>query len=263
MNKTNALAPLTRIATGLGVVVLATTLVACGPDEATAAPAASASPSPVALPSESASPETSGAAAQASGADASSLIDEAAKSARILRSVRAEYSTTGIENLLAKSYAAEITTTPSVASRGTANLKIQGAYRQSDFRTIDGKLWIKGTDGKFVDAGPARGKFDPAVLLDPQRGLAALIASTESAKIDGGPAKLDGKDTVKVAGTLPTAAAAVLVPRESLGERDEVPVTLWFTPNKPNDLVQLIIKAGDSSITLKLSKGEPFTIAAG
>lgn len=236
--------------------IAAVAITACGPAE----PKTNAAPTTV---SSSAEPSTGPAQTDSTtGADASALIDSAAKSARILRSVHVEFSTTGVLDLLAQSYVADVTTSPAVASRGSANLKINGAYTQTDYRTVDGKLWIKGKDGKFTDMGPARGKFDPAVLLDPQRGLAALVAGVENGKIDGTPAQLNGKEAVKVTGMLAAESAKVLLPREALGDVDEVPVTVWLAPNAPNDLIQLILKTKSGTVTLRMSKGEPFTVAA-
>ncbi len=173
------------------------------------------------------------------------------------------FSSTKVPNLLAQSYSSDVTITPAAAARGSANLKINGAYSQTDFRTHDGDLWIKGTDGNFTNAGPARGRFDPAVLLDPQRGVAGLVSLVADARVDEQPVQLDGHDAVKITGSLPVQAAAVLVPASSLGDNEQLPVTLWIGFQKPYTLEQAIVTVGGGSLTLKLSAAEPFTTNAG
>lgn len=255
MNSTTT--PLLYLRRIAAVAVASTAVVAlssgCGPSDPT--PVASATPTAEAV----SEPAQNGA----DTVDVKQLLDDAGKSARILRSVSVQFSTTNIEDLLAKSYAAEVTTSPAVAARGSANLKINGKYSQTDFHTNAGNLWIKGADGKFTNAGTARGKFDPAVLLDPERGLAAIISGTTDAQVDGAPAKVNGRDTVKVTGQLPADAATVLVPKTSLGDAEKLPVTLWLSPEQPRMLVQVIIGAGKGSMTIKLAKADPFTTSPG
>lgn len=227
----------------------------CGPNEP--APASATPPSAV-----QSTPPSDGAAAQPAG-DAAPMLDEAVKSARVLRTVHVKFSTSGIDNLLARSYAADVTTAPAVAARGSANLKINGQYVQSDFKVVEGNLWVKNADGKYANTGSARGKFDPAVLLDPKRGIAALVEATTDAKVDGAPSKVDGHDAVKITGTIPAEAATVLVPKEQLGDKKTLPISIWLSPEQPRMVMQLIITAGEGSLTLGLDKAEPFTVTAG
>jgi len=49
----------------------------------------------------------------------------------------------------------------------------------------------------------------------------------------------------------------VLLPASNLGDRDQVPITVWLDPATGHALVQLIAIVGDPSVTLGLSTAVP------
>lgn len=190
--------------------------------------------------------------------DAGQLLSDATAAVRATQSARVLFSSTNID-LLARTYAADITLTPANAARGNGALKINGTYSQAEFRTNNGVLWVEGADGAFVNAGPAHGTLDPAALLDPERGIAAFLASVTGPVIQEHESHAGNQAAVKIAGTLPLSAAGVLVPLSTLRGASQLPVTLWVTPQSPHKLVQVIITINDGSLTLQLGEAAPFT----
>jgi hypothetical protein len=161
--------------------------------------------------------------------------------------------TTGIENLIASSYAAQVSTDPAAAN-GNASLMINGERQQANFQVRDGELLLDSADGEPITVGPARGNFDPTLLLDPQLGLASMIETISPLSFEG-PQPVNGGQvagTVKLHGELPVAAAEAVLPRDNLHNLASVPVTLWLDPNAGNALVQLIITARGGALTLQI-----------
>lgn len=193
--------------------------------------------------------------------DVNQLMNAAIATARAMRSAHLMFSSTGVTDLLAKAYAADVTLTPTVAARGNATLKINGDYSQTQFQTVEADLWIQDANGTFVDTGPAQGTLNPAALLDPQHGVASVLAAVASPVIVDPKAHAGPDEAVKVAGTLSAAAASVLVPRSSLGAATEFPVAVWLAPVDPYPLLQVIVTVGEGSLTLRADRAEPFTIA--
>lgn len=187
-------------------------------------------------------------------ADAKRLLTDAANAARAMQSARVLFSSTDVPDLLARAYAADVTVMPAGSAAGNGTLKINGSYSQAEFRTDAGVLWVKASDGSFVNAGPAHGTLDPAALLDPGHGIAGLLASVTAPVIEDRRAHEGWQEAVKITGTLPASAAAVLVPVSSLGSTSELPVAVWVAPESSHQLLQLIVKVGEGSLTVQFDE---------
>lgn len=231
----------TRIAAAVFVTALSLLVVGCqhsGPDAAAAHRSASDT---------------------ARDSDAGQLLSDATEAVRATQSAHVLFSSTNIADLLARTYAADITLTPANAARGNGTLKINGTYSQAEFRTNNGVLWVEAADGAFVNTGPAHGTLDPAALLDPERGIAALLAAVTGPVVQERESHAGNQAAVKIAGTLLPSAAGVLVPVSTLRGASQLPVMLWVTPQSPRKLVQVIITINDGSLTLQLGEAAPFT----
>ena len=227
---------ISAVATALAAVLLAS---GCS----TAAPPPTGSP----LATETA------AAARDLPSDPSAAVADAARRLRTTTAATIMVATTGIENLIASSYAAEVSTDPAAAN-GNASLMINGERQQANFQVRDGELFLDSADGESFTVGPARGNFDPTLLLDPQLGLASMIETISPVSFEGPQPVNDGQvaGTVKLRGELPVAAAEAVLPRDNLHNVASVPVTLWLDPDAGNALVQLIITAGGGALTLQI-----------
>ncbi|ART70496.1 hypothetical protein BTO20_19710 [Mycobacterium dioxanotrophicus] len=224
------------VATALAAVLLAGGCSTAAPPPAGSPPAAETAAAAPDLPS-----------------DPSAAVADAAVRLRATTAAAIMVATTGIENLIASSYAAQVSTDPAAAN-GNANLMINGERQQANFQVRDGELFLDSADGEPIAVGPARGNFDPTLLLDPQLGLASMIETISPVSFES-PQPVNGGQvagTVKLRGELPVAAAEAVLPRDSLRNLVSLPVTLWLDPDAGNALVQLIITAGGGALTLQI-----------
>lgn len=107
--------------------------------------------------------------------------------------------------------------------------------------------------------GPAADIYDPSTILNPEAGVANILANFSDAKSEG-TEQIDGIDTVRVTGEVSADAVNQLIP--SLKATSPVPGTAWIENGGDHNLVRAQIEpTGDSSIELTLSKwNEPVTV---
>lgn len=190
---------------------------------------------------------------QSSSGDAPARLADASSAMRNTTAAHVQFSSTGVDDLTASSYDADVSVAPP-AAHGSANLLIDGQRVQTGFKVADGQLWVETVDGGVAEAGAAHGQLDPPALIDRATGLAALIGAVHDAvpveTTDADPA------AVKLEAKLPVRAALLLVPRSSLGVGASLPVTLWLDPAENNALAQLVVGIGDGSVSLHISAAQ-------
>lgn len=94
-------------------------------------------------------------------------------------------------------------------AKGTASITQFGQLIEAQFVLKDRRLFIKGPTGGFVEvpASATGSLYDPSAILDPERGVAAVLAKASS------PTLQSSDDSVSVVqATVPQAVAAGLVP---------------------------------------------------
>lgn len=108
---------------------------------------------------------------------------------------------------------------------GTATLTELGSYVEVDFVLTGNVFYLKGPTGGYqrVPAATAAGLFDPSAILDPNRGVARVLASITGARTEG-TASVSGTATYRVTGTVDRAVVAGLVP----GLDTTVSATVWL-----------------------------------
>lgn len=194
--------------------------------------------------------------------DAVTLIDQSATDLRVQKSVHVELSTTGeLIGVPVRELSGDVTSTPAGAATGNANVRINEQFYKTDFIVIGGQLYAKLDGANFSEVGAAQESYDPAVLLDPERGVANLVAKIQN-PVSEARETVDGADTVKITGTLSPSEFDSIVP--GLGGRTEAfPITVWVTAAAPFVLVKAEVTIDDAVITIDTSKwGEPVTITA-
>jgi len=124
---------------------------------------------------------------------------------------------------------------------------------------IDGTLYAALTPNNWLDMGPATDIYDPSVILNPDTGLANMLASMSDAKSQASET-INGVQTVRVAGKVSADAVNKLVPQ--LKATDSLPGTVWIGKDDPHQLVQAKIdQSGSNSIQLTLSNWDkPVTV---
>jgi len=112
-------------------------------------------------------------------------------------------------------------------AKGTATLDQEGTILQIDFVLVDQKLYYKGPTGSTWTAVPASvagSVYDPAAILDPERGLAKLLGTARDFK-QVGTEDIDGVKCVKITGTIAKDRIVPILP----GVTQDAAATLWLT----------------------------------
>ena len=166
-----------------------------------------------------------------------------------------------IAELPVESLEGDLTQTPAVAAKGTANIVFLGQrLNDVEFVVSDGDLYAAITaGGGLSNFGPAADIYDVAAILNPDVGLANVLANFSDAKADGRET-IDGVSTVRVTGNVSADAVNKIAPQ--IAATGPVPGTAWITEDGDHELMQARLEPSPgNSVTMTLSKwGEPVTV---
>ena len=233
--------------------------------------------------SDSTSKAGTTSASSADTPDAASIIAESSKTTQTLQAVHLILAVNNVPNLPVEAVNADVTNQPigAGAAEGTAKVRTQpdAPFVEAKFVVVDKTIYAQ-TDptGKYTNLGPAEKIYDPGVILDKDKGLANLIGKVQNPKVEG-KETVDGVATVKVTGTVDAAVVDPIVPKSGDGG-GQLPITLYIadvappttsgtqlpsdsaSPGTGPNLVKTVIKKGDGTITISLSKwAVPVTVA--
>ncbi|BBY54033.1 LppX_LprAFG lipoprotein [Mycobacterium koreense] len=180
------------------------------------------------------------------------VVDTAASALRDAASIHVFYTTSGLDELTATVYSADITAAPPTAS-GDASLLVDGERVHTGFRVDGGQLWLGTTDGGEVDAGRSAGQFDPTALLGRSSGLAALLAQAQELREADDNDAADDLDTVKIEAAVPAAATSALLPADAREGRNGLPATLWIARDS-GQLQRLVLRVGEATAAVKITR---------
>ncbi|HEY2297337.1 MAG TPA: LppX_LprAFG lipoprotein [Jatrophihabitans sp.] len=193
--------------------------------------------------------------------DPASLLKESSDTTRSQSSMHLKLAVTGeIKQLPIESIEGDLTNTPAVAAQGTANIIFLGQRLEGvDFSVVDGTLYAALTKGSFQDLGPATDIYDVSAILNPDTGLANVLANFSNPKADGRET-LNGVDTVRVTGTVTAEAVNKITPQ--LAATGPVPATAWIREDGNHELVQAKLEpTPGNSLTMTCSDwGKPVTV---
>ena len=194
--------------------------------------------------------------------DPGTLLTQSSETTGQQTSVHVELSVEGeVPGFAVQFLEGDLTQIPEVAAAGTADMVVFGQFLEGvQFVVSDGALWAAiSAGGGLTNYGPASAIYDPAALLDPDAGLATVLASFSDAA-DDGRETVGGVDSVRITGLASADAVNQIVPQ--IGATDPVPATAWISVDGDQELMQLRLEPSpDSSITITLSKwGEPVIV---
>jgi lipoprotein LprG len=191
--------------------------------------------------------------------DAATLLKQSSDTTKNLKSVHLVLQVTGsIPNLPVHSLTGDLTNTPVVAARGNANITAFGQTINADFVVANANLYAALTPNKWTNFGPAADIYDPSVILDPDKGLANILANFTNPTSDGRET-IDGVQTVRVKGTVNGPAIGAIVPEIT----NQVPATAWIREDGAHDLVKASVETSPgNSIDMTLSDwNKPVTVS--
>ncbi|BBX16812.1 hypothetical protein CRI77_02525 [Mycolicibacterium duvalii] len=194
--------------------------------------------------------------------DASTLLSESSQTTKGQSSAHLSLSVQGqIADLPVESLEGQLTQSPTVAAQGTADIIFMGQRLQGvDFVVSDGDLYAALTSGgNLSNFGPASDVYDVAAILDPNLGLANVLANFSDARSDGRET-IDGVSTVRITGNVSADAVNKIAPQ--IAATSPVPGTAWVAEEGDHQLMQARLEPSPgNSVTMTLTKwGEPVTI---
>lgn len=135
-------------------------------------------------------------------------------------------------------------------AQGTARLALGRQTTEIRFVIVDGVLYLQGPTGEFqqLPVEAASTIYDPSAVLDPQRGIPALLSSATAARTEARE-EVNGVDADRVSATLPGDRLAVLVP----GATQSLTGQLWIAV-KGSRLVQARFPLPGGTTTARLSE---------
>ncbi len=192
--------------------------------------------------------------------DAATLVKEASAATRDVKSAHLELSVTGkIKELPVKTLEGDLTNQPSTAAKGNATITLLGSDVEVKFVVIDGDLYAAISGDEYDDFGPAEKIYDVSAILNPDRGLANLLASLTDTEAEGRET-INGQQTVRVTGQAPADAVNKLAPQ--LKATAPMPAIVWIQENGDHQLVRAQLEpTDDTSIQMTLSNwNAPVTV---
>jgi lipoprotein LprG len=193
--------------------------------------------------------------------DPAAVIEQSAQTTRMMNSVHiALVVDDSIESLPIQTINGDVTNQPAVGAQGDGEFRINNNLTQSDFIVTEGNLYTRG-DGadSYTNLGPANRIYDPAIILDKDKGLANVISKVQNPTVVG-TETVNGVEAIKIEGTIASTELKPILPEvDKTGA--ELPITLWVTAEAPYNLVQITVEVSGGEVNIVTSKWqEPVTI---
>lgn len=180
--------------------------------------------------------------------DGAGLLADAAEAMRTVNTAKIALDVQGdIPGVPIKSVEGQLTREG--AAKGTATVSQRDQLYEVDFVIVGTDLYLRGPTGGFrkLSTSSAFLVYDPTVLLKPDQGLAAVLASGNSAKTEARE-KVDGVDSYRVQVSFPRETLRTLAPglnQDSTGQ-------VWLAADNFR-LVQARLPLNSGTVTLRLS----------
>jgi lipoprotein LprG len=183
--------------------------------------------------------------------DAATLVKESSQTTKAVKSVHLVLSVSGtIKGLPIKTLTGDLTTSPT-AAKGEANLTVLGSAVDAPFVVDDGTLYAALTPGHWESFGSASAIYDPSEILNPNTGLANILANISNPKADSRET-INGQSTIKITGTASADAVNGLAPQ--LKATQPLPATVWIQETGDHQLAQAKLdQSAGNSVQMTLS----------
>ena len=172
--------------------------------------------------------------------DGTTLVKQSADGTKNLKSAHLVLTVTGkIPGLPVRNLTGDLTTSPSTAAQGNAQITYLGQDISADFVVVGGDLYtnaLNPADKTMMDIGPASQVYDPSAILNPDTGLPNVLANFTDAKAEGRD-QISGQTTVRISGNV--SADAVNKIASSFKATKPVPATVWIVESGDHQLAQV------------------------
>nr|WP_204081538.1 LppX_LprAFG lipoprotein [Mycobacterium riyadhense] len=200
--------------------------------------------------------KSSGTTATGTSGEAATLLKQATD---VMRKVTGMHLTLAVQgdvpNLRVTKLEGDISNTPQTVATGIATVLVGNTPQEAKFVFVDGHLYSDlGQPGTYTDFGNGASIYRVSVLLDPNKGLANLLANLKDAAVAGSQ-QVNGVATTKITGESSADDIATLSGSRLTDETiSTVPTTVWTASDGSSHLVQLqIAPTPNTSVTLTMS----------
>jgi lipoprotein LprG len=193
--------------------------------------------------------------------DAAGLIQQSVATTKALKSAHLDITVNGkIEGLPVKKLSGDLTNVPATAVQGNATISMGGSDVDAGLVVIDSTLYASLSPDSWLDLGPAADIYDPSTILNPDSGLANILANFDSPKSEAAET-INGVDTIRISGSVSADAVNKLIP--SLKVTAPVPSKAWIEKDGDHNLVQAELDpSSGTSIKVALSNwNTPVTVS--
>jgi len=192
--------------------------------------------------------------------DAATLLKDSNTATRALKSIHLDLTVEGeIKNFPIKTLSGDLAQAPAVAAQGNTKLTFQGSDVDAKFVVIDSNLYVALSGDSFIDKGPAADVYDISAILNPDKGLANVLANFSDPKSES-TETINGIETVKVTGQVSAEAVNSIAP--PIAATGPIPGTAWIEKDGQHRLVQAKLQPSDgTSVQMTLSDWDkPVTV---
>jgi lipoprotein LprG len=192
--------------------------------------------------------------------EAATLLKDSNTATRNLKSVHLALTVEGeVQELPIKTLTGDLTNVPAVAAVGNTKLTFQGSDVDANFVVIDGTLYVALSGDSYINMGPAADVYDIAAILNPDTGLANVLANFSEPKSES-TETINGVETVKVTGQVSADAVNKIAP--PIKATGPVPGTAWIEKDGDHKLVQAKLEPSEgNSVQMTLSDWDkPVTV---
>jgi lipoprotein LprA len=198
----------------------------------------------------------SGTTATTSSNEAAGILKQAADVMSKVTGMHVSLAVQGdVPNLRVTKLDGDISNTPQTVATGTATLLLGKSPQDAKFVYVDGHLYSDlGQPGSYTDFGNGASIYNVAVLLDPNKGLANVLAKLQGGSV-AGTEQVNGVATTKITGNSSADDIATLAGTKLTAENvTTVATTVWIASDGSSHLVRIQINpTNDTSVTLTMS----------
>ena len=165
-----------------------------------------------------------------------------------------------IKDLPIKTLSGDLTNVPAVAAAGNVEAALPGQRSWTPTSSSStATLYVALSGDSYIDLGPAADVYDIAAILNPDTGLANVLANFSDPKSDS-TETINGVETVKVTGQVSADAVNKIAP--PIAATGPVPGTAWIEKDGDHKLVQAKLEpSAGNSVQMTLSDWDkPVTV---
>lgn len=194
--------------------------------------------------------------ANATNGEAATLLKQAADVMRKVTGMHVNVAVQGdVPNIRVTKLEGDVSNTPQTVATGVATVQVGEKSEEAKFVYVDGHLYSDlGQPGSYTDFGNGASIYNVSVLLDPNKGLANLLANLKNGSV-GGSQQVNGVATTKITGNSSATDVATLAGTRLTDESvSTVPTIVWTASDGSSHLVQIQINpTSNTSVTLTMS----------